>query len=192
MNLKKLAIFGLGQSLSLICLTFALVLVIGCQQQTVDLKRGSISVVSCMFPFKTNCFNGSGQLPGCSESCAYTIIDSGLFSIRMVFEYEASGSVVDAKTAIPIEGMEVQLMLPNRKRYVTQTRSDGSFTISVKSDIQDQDSKFEQNFGTMKTIPEAGKITLVSDLTKAFRDAHPDLKYQLVEVVQFDGETIKR
>jgi hypothetical protein len=75
------------------------------------------------------------------------------------------------------------------------SRSDakGRFKIIVKPDpcIGSRPAfKVNLDFARMETAPEAKQIVLWGDLTRAFRRAHPELKYLDLKVSKFKGKTV--
>ena len=156
------------------------------------LQKGSLGIGPCMKKIQDTCFFGSGFLSDCESSCAVATVPE-FEDLRIAFEYEATGNLVDVVSGAPVEGMEVILILSNRTRHMTRSHSDGSFTITVKPDTlldDGQPSRIEQDFGIMETVLEGNKIILVSDFSQEFRDSHPDLNYQLLDVSELDNEAI--
>lgn len=165
--------------------------------QPIELKALDINAISCMRlalaqPDGTGvCVHGSGMLPGCTDSCAYTVV--GGRGVVLAFKIALSGTLVDVETHQPLQGMLVYLILPDNMRYGTRSGSDGTFVI----DIPPLDNKPEENletkrisFGQLNTVPDEPEITIFADLTEQFRARYPKLQYILKEASAFDGKTV--
>ena len=90
-------------------------------------------------------------------------------------------------TGRAIGGMTVSLIMPTGTRYRTQSNAKGKFTITVEPDsgVARRDvSKVKYDLARMVTVPEAGEIVLVGDLTREFRRMHPELEYRDVKVAE--------
>ncbi|HEY7087631.1 MAG TPA: hypothetical protein VH518_06045 [Tepidisphaeraceae bacterium] len=164
--------------------------------QPIQLGIGSIGVASCHKLYKRNqvevCVYGSGLYTDCAGDCAYAVVSDPVVLV-LAGRYTVSGTLVHVETGRAIAGMPVALIMPTRTRYTTRSNAKGKFKIVVNPDPRsDRRRRFKVtlDFGRMETAPEAKHITLVGDLTRTFRNAHPELKYLDLKASKFDGKTV--
>ncbi len=163
------------------------------------LKMDSIQGFVCQRKSKVSgkCYHGFSKLANCTNDCGVATIPD-FQRLKMAFDLRVTGIIVDDVTDVPIEGMEVHLVLPNRKRYVARTRADGSFVLEVNREVSEeaQPESTYQDVGTLRTIlaeaavEEAGKIGIVYVFTDEFKASHPDLHYITLPAADLDCEII--
>jgi hypothetical protein len=109
--------------------------------------------------------------------------------------YTVTGTLVHVETGRAIGGMKVSLIMPTGTQYRTRSNAKGKFTIMVEPDsgVARRDVfKVKYDLARMVTVPEAGEIVLVGDLTREFRRMHPELEYRDVKVAEFRGKTVEQ
>ena len=166
------------------------------RRRKILLRLGSIGVSDCWWRVNRGgidvCVYGEGFWAGCSGDCNYAAVPT---SIELVLggSYHLSGTVVHYHTGLPIAGMPVFFILPTRTRYSAQTDSRGRFKIRVKHDPRAgkrASYQVDLNYGKMETAPEAKHIVLWGDLTRTFRNAHPEIEFLDLKVSEFRGKTV--
>jgi hypothetical protein len=129
------------------------------------------------------CVNGYGVMAGCTDECQVAST-SDFGALKMGFEYVVSGTVIDVETAKAVTGLEVDLIIPNRKRYADWTDAEGHFRVVAPSDVQPTQGRVERverDFGELRSSSREafavrdGKIAIVMSPNAEFWAAHPTL-----------------
>jgi hypothetical protein len=160
------------------------------------LRPGSIGVTDCWWHVHREgidvCVYGAGFWSGCSSDCNYAAVPTNI-ELLLAGSYNLSGTVVHYHNGLAIAGMPVSFILPTLTRYSTRTDSKGRFKIQVKHDSRAgkrPSYRVDLDYGKMETAPEAKHIVLWGDLTRTFRNAHPEIEFLDLKVSEFRGKTI--
>lgn len=157
----------------------------------------ALSFSGCMYLYEGSggvnvCVYGESLYSGCKGDCGYASVPNyGI--LALAGSYTFTGTVVHVHTGLSASSVAVSVTLPTRVRYTTVTDSKGNFKITTKHDRRaGRKPAFHvsHDFARMETAPYSKHIALVGDFTRAFRRAHPKLKFIDLKVSRFDGKTV--
>ena len=162
------------------------------KRRQILLRPGSIGITDCWWHGFNVCTYGESLWAGCTGDCGYAAAP-GEWELLLAGSYNLTGTVVHFRSGLPIAGMPVSFILPTRTRYLAQTNSKGRFKIQVKHDPRTgkrPSYQMDLDYGKMESAPEAKHIVLWGDLSRTFRNAHPEIKFLDLKASEFRGKTI--